>query len=99
MQTTEQPVGTTATIEADLAGLHRLAADLRRLAGEFGAGSSPAGLAEPQLAAAIGDAEHDWRGHRSRLAEFLSATSTAVAGAAQAYQQADGAVAAAARPS
>ena len=99
MQTTERPVGDTETIEADLAGLRRLSDDLRRLAGEFAAQSLPVRLAEPQLAAAIDGAEHDWRKHRSSLAEFLTATSTAVAGAAQAYRQTDGALAAAARPS
>jgi hypothetical protein len=87
-------------IFVDLDRLTRLAAVVRSLANEMSDrdGSLQDQLADPELHAALRHAERDWWNQRRRIRNYLSSTADGLAAAADAYQQVEQGLAAAANP-
>jgi hypothetical protein len=89
MRTPDPTAGPAAdSIRVDLAGLARLAANLKSLAVEMAGrdGGLQDALADPDLAAALRHAERDWWDQRRRLKAFLDSAAQAVSESAKAYQ-------------
>ena len=97
MHTSDAGPGRDAsTVQVDLAGLSRLAGQLRALARDVAERSSLTdALSDPDLAGALTRAEDDWQTQRSRLRGFLDGAAQALDSSLAAYLDVDAAVAAA----
>jgi hypothetical protein len=101
MRTPDPTDGPAAdSIRVDLAGLARLAANLRSLAAEMASrdGGLQDALADPDLADALRHAERDWWDQRRRVKAFLDGAAHAVSESANAYQSVETEIGRAASP-